>query len=382
MDARRRAAALTLLALAAWGCRSAREERPREPDPPPEGATVEQLGEPSEVAEEAPPAIADAPPPPLPDQVPQRTIERAQAPDDEYASDDAVEARRYVYRVRLLVPETLGEERSDLAIPAAELFVDVSHERLRARFVGPGWPVEAGSEVRLRDDSAGVYVIDREGGRSLPPGALAEWFEGGPPRIGPALVVRRDTTVRRDRDAPIPPGALVCALLAEWTGEQRDGVMRRCDRGAPSAFRVGLWRAERTADVPVELPRSSLRADEVGPPPPIGRSASRAFLEPAALSRIPIPERVEPPEPSARPDDAPPPGEGLEVVNGSEARVVVTVEGIAVGWVDPGASGLFVGLRPGLYRVAALRPLGAVVIRPRVVDVPARTTIRASRRAP
>jgi hypothetical protein len=61
---------------------------------------------------------------------------------------------------------------------------------------------------------------------------------------------------------------------------------------------------------------------------------------------------------------------------------VVTVEGVAIGWVDSGATGLFVGLSPGMYRVAALRPLGAVVIRPRVVGVPGRTVLRGSRQAP
>jgi hypothetical protein len=73
------------------------------------------------------------------------------------------------------------------------------------------------------------------------------------------------------------------------------------------------------------------------------------------------------------------PAEGLEFVNESEARVVVTIEGIAAGWVDSGARGLFVGLRPGAYRIAALRPLGAVVIRPRIVPVPGRTVLGAPR---
>jgi hypothetical protein len=218
-------------------------------------------------------------------------------------------------------------------------------------------------------------VFDRDGGRSLPPGAMSEWFEGGPrDRTGPPLSVRRD---------PLPaqrelPGALVCALLAEWTGEPRENVVRRCDGAAPAAFRVGFWRAERTADVPVELPRRALRADEVDPPQPVGRSQSRAFLEPAALARLPSRER---PPRELPPSEGEPPGEGMELVNESEARVVVTVEGVAIGWVDAGASGLFVGLTPGHYRVAAFRPMGAVVIRPRAVQVPGRTVLRSTRRA-
>jgi hypothetical protein len=300
-------------------------------------------------------------------------IENAAVTDSEYASDDPVPARRYVYRVELVLPATLGVDRSVLAASAAELFVDVSAERLRARFVGPGWPVEAGSEVRIRGDSQGAYLFDRHGGRSIAPGALAEWFDGGPRnRRGPPLVIRQAPL----HPGPRPPGALVCALLAEWAGEPRDNVMHRCGGGAPIGFRVGFWRGERTADVPVELPRRALRADEVDPPPPVVRSSSRAFLDPVALGRVPPGERESRDLP--RPDPAAP-GEGLELVNESETRVVVTVEGVAIGWVDAGARGLFVGLRPGVYRVATIRPLGALVSRPSLVPVPGRLVVGARR---
>lgn len=357
--------------------------------PPPPGAHVEELpAEPADEAVEAPPPIAEPPDAPEPgaasaraaatgEPAPAPAIERAAATDGAYDSDEPEAVRRYVYRVRMVVPEALGVNHSDLAIPAAELFVDVSAERLRARFVGPGWPVEAGSEVRVRGDSPGAYVFDRDGGRALAPGAMSAWFEGGPRnRAGPPLSIRREPQ-RRSAPPSDAPGGLICALLAEWSGDARDSVVRRCDGAAPIAFRVGLWRAERTADVPVELPRRALRADEVGPPPPIPRTPSRAFLEPAALARIPPmeqPPRDVEPSPGA-------PGEGLEFVNESDARVVVTVEGVAVGWVDAGASGLFVGLVPGAYRVGAIRPMGAVVIRPRVVPVPGRTVLRPPRRA-
>lgn len=380
MDAHRRHAALiasAALALTWLGCENESSQPRRATARPdvPAGAHVEELA-PDELAQEAPP------PPIAPagaDEVQERegeaprVIERAPAVDAEYANDDPVAARRYVYRVRFVVPDSLGANRSDLAIPAAELFIDVSDERLRARFVGPGWPVEAGSEVRLRGDSPGGYVFDREGGRSLPPGAMSEWFEGGPRnRTGPPLSVRRDP-LRTQHEVP---GALICALLAEWMGESRENVVRRCDHAAPMAFRVGFWRAERTADVPAELPRRALRADEVGPPQPIARTRSRAFLEPAALARVP--PMAHPPRDAPSPEGEAP-GEGLDFVNASDARVVVTVEGVAIGWVDAGASGLFVGLAPGYYRVAALRPMGAVVIRPRVVQVPGRTVLGTPR---
>ncbi len=370
--------AVLALALAiAAGCQSPPPSR-RERPPLPEGAHVEEVS-PDAPAPPSAPALAE-PPPPSEDALAAapRLIERAAATDTAYDDDEPVTARRYVYRVRLALPDVVGTDHSDLAIPAAELFVDVSAERLRARFAGPGWPVEAGSEVRIRGDSPGVYVFDARGGRPLEPGALATWFEGGAPRRGPMLVVRREVGRRPEPDPP--PGGLICALLSEWAGEPRDGVARRCDQGAPTGFRVGFWRGERTAEVPVELPRRALRADDVDPPPPAGLSSSRAFLEPAAFARIPPMERPPPAdEVMAPPREI---GEGLELENQSEARAIVTVEGVAIGWVASGARGLFIGLRPGAYRVGAMRPLGAVVMRPRVVMVPGSTLLRPRRVAP
>lgn len=368
-------ACLLALGLAACQTRDAPGRR-RAPTPVPEGAHIEEISPDSLRDESPPPPIADrAPVAHDEDSAPPRVIERALATDSEYDNDEPEAAIRYVYRVRLVVPSVLGEDHSDLAIPAAELFVDVSADRLRARFVGPGWPVAAGSEVRLRGDSPGVYLFDRSGGRSMAPGTLAEWFEGGEPRRGPQLMVSREL----GRDVEERPGALVCALLSEWMNEPRSSIARRCERGAPPAFRVGFWRAERTAEVPVELPRRVLRGDEVDAPPAPGAGTSRAFLEPAALARIPAAgPRVE----VSPPVDESPPGEGLEFTNESEARVLVAAEGVVIGWVDAGATALFVGLRPGVYRIAAMRPLGSVVMRPRAVTVPGRTTLRARRRRP
>ncbi len=289
-------------------------------------------------------------------------------PDDEYASDEPVQARRYVYRVRMIVPAGLGDEDDGLARPSAELFVDVSHDRLRARFAGAGWPVHAGSEVRLRRDRPGVYVYDGDGGRPLGPGEMAAWFEGGNvTRRGPPLRVfasygpARHAPVADDEEVP---GELLCALLAEWAAEDRETVMRRCERGAPYLWRLGFWRADQTAGVPVELPRSALRADEHGAPTTTAvAQRSRAFVEPSGLARIDASGPAAPPSPDA-------PAEGLRVPNESATRAIVTVEGVAIGWVDAGATGHFVGLAPGTYEIGSIRPLGAVVQRGRPVVVP------------
>ncbi|HEY8429983.1 MAG TPA: hypothetical protein VIL20_16485 [Sandaracinaceae bacterium] len=369
----RLAAAVGALLFAS--CQACEGRPPRPSDEDEELLEDEVAGE---VIEEAESSDPNEPPPPaiaeLPTSVSSPDARRPPPiveahPDREYGSREPVRARRYVYRVRMVVPAGLGEADDRLALPSAELFVDVSHDRLRARFAGAGWPVHAGSEVRLRRDRPGVYVFDGDGGRPLAPGEMAAWFEGGPvTRRGPPLRVL--VNYGPARHAPPPPegehvpGELVCALLAEWAGEDRETVMRRCERGAPYLWRLGFWRADQTADVPVELPRSSLRADEKGPPAtPIVAQRSRAFLEPAALSRIAPSGRT-----GAVAEGAP--GEGLVVRNESATRAIVTVQGIAIGWVDAGATGRFVGFLPGVYEVGSIRPLGAVVQRGRPVAVP------------
>ncbi|MEM1415550.1 MAG: hypothetical protein AAGH15_11645, partial [Myxococcota bacterium] len=232
----RMAFALLLVAAACDG----EELRPPAVSPPPT-----MPGDPPPVYDPQPP---EAPPP-------ARRIVEAFRYDREYARDRPVAARRMVYRVTLGVPKSLGGGHDSIARPAAELAIDVSENRLRARFQGGAWPVPEGSEVRLRADAPGSYVFDDEGGRPFAPGQLANWFEGGPLRFSPRLYVRSP-------EAQSGPGRLICRLLAEWVNGSPDVVGRRCGRGgSPPFFRVGLWRAERTADVAVSLPARMLRAD-------------------------------------------------------------------------------------------------------------------------
>ncbi len=362
---------VALLLLAAGGCDGCRSPAPHVRD---EYQDDEQQAEVTE--EETAPDPLSPPPPavaetavPAPEEA-ERPPQIVPAPsiDQEWASDEVVHAHRYVYRVYMAVPAGLGEGTNRIARPAAELFVDVAPERLRARFAGAGWPVPAGSEVRLRRDRPGVYVFDAQGGRPLAPNEMASWFEGGPvTRRGPLLRILAHIGARAappPSDDGRPPGDLVCALLAEWSGEPReDGVMRRCERGAPHVWRLGFWRADQTAGVPVELPRSALRADHLAPPAPVARQTSRSFLEPTALSRL-VPASLT----GSPTEDAP--AEGLRITNSSATRVIVTLQGLAIGWIDSSADAHFVGLPRGTYELAAVRPLGATVQSPREVFVP------------
>lgn len=276
----------------------------------------------------------------------------------------SVRVRRLVYRVGYSVPPAFRERRAEMAPPATELEIDLSPDRLRARFVGPGWPFGRGAEVRLRADLPGVYVFDGEGGRSLGSGELASWFEGKP--FGQA---RSTPRVRRESGAPSDPGSEpLCALIAEWTAQERDDVASRCAGGSiPPAFSFGPWRAELTAMVPMTLPGSGLRADAGDPPPPIAPMPNGTTLAAGDLGRI-VPARGATDIGGAL---AP-----LDVDNrAGDTRVIVVVDGVPIGWVNAGAQARFEGLRVGTHRVGALRPLGVVRASPRALRIPGQLTL-------
>lgn len=313
--------------------------------------TPAALPPPEEIPDLEPPEVDEVYAPTDDDQpsdTPAQHIVPAFNDDGDYANEQPEVARRLVYRVALRVPANLGVASETVPRPSGELYIDVSRDRLRARFSGAGWPVPAGSEVRLRRDEPGVYLFDGAGGRPLGPGQLAQWFEGGRLRFEPSHRVRPPPN-----DEQIGPGDLTCRFIAEWLNASVDALARRCgEGGSPPDFRVGLWRAERTADVGVQLPRSALRADHVDPPPAIPSSDSRAFLTPDLMARI---RRDPGPRPPPA-EDAP--GEGILLTNRGHARMIVTVQGTPVGWVDRGATAHFVGLEPGTYRVGAMRAFG------------------------
>jgi hypothetical protein len=282
-------------------------------------------------------------------------------PDHAFARADRVDARRLIYRVTLMVPPMLGDRRHTFGRPSAELVVDVSETRLRARFEGVGWPVAEGSEVRIRRDQPGVYVFGADGGRPLGPGQMAAWFEGGRVRRYPGVHLRSPPA-----EEQVGPGALVCRLLAEWANHPTDTLSRRCgDGGSPVAYRMGPWRADRTADVAVQLQGNALRADHLDAPDRPGHPAA-PILEPHLAARV---------SPLFTWPDAEPGPHALVVHNRGRARALVVVGGAPVGWVDPGASATFEGWTAGVFQVGALRPLGAPAQRAQRVRIPGELTL-------
>lgn len=299
----------------------------------------------------------------LPATVPDRAF-------DHEVEGELVPVRRLVYRTTFVVPPALRSHNPPLHGPAGELHIDVASERLRARFFGPGWPVDEGTEVRLRADIPGAYIFDGKGGRPLPPGQLAAWFQGDERGEVKANVrVRREFGTHEDDSGP---GDLLCALFAEWTRKPREELAPRCAGGSlPPMFRFGLWAAELTAIVPLRLARADLRADQGAPPEAIPEWTSRPMLEPIELAHL-QPLRLRPGNvlskvPMPEPDHE---GAVLSIDNRRDSRVIVIVQGVPVGWVAPHATARLAGFTPGYYRVGAVRPFGQPLMTPTLMRIP------------
>jgi hypothetical protein len=292
---------------------------------------------------------------------------------EENTAADSIPIRRVVYRVTFRVPPAFIERKSGPAPPAGELFVDVADERLRARFSGPGWPLEEGTVIHLNRENLGIAVFDSNGRHSLGSGELASWFEGREyGRSRSSLRIRRENVRGRIAGGP---GELICALLAEWTAQPRRTVMRRCEGGLlPPGFRFGPWSGELTAVVPMTVPERTLNRGYEAAARKSEPVRNRAYLQTLELARI------EPSISARKPSQ--PREERTSFVNHTSTRIIVIVEGVPVAWVDAGSRGDYQGFRPGRYRVGALRPLGGLRLAPRLFDLPGTAVFGRPRQPP
>jgi hypothetical protein len=343
---------------------------PEPPDParavaPPDEPPVSDVSDVSWAAHVGePPSLAQTPPSAASGAKP-RTVLASILADQAYDSDATVSARHLVYRVAFVVPPALRGRKPPLLPPAGELHVDVDMERLRARFVGPGWPLEEGTEVRVRADAPGAYLFDGAGGRPLAPGQLASWFQGNEAGHAKTYVYIRREPGLHDSG----PGELMCALLSEWSAQPRDELLPRCQGGAmPPGFRIGLWTAELTAIVPMTMPRRKLRADAGNPPEALSAATGRAMLDPGDVARL-DPLRMR--GPYARAEPAPDSDVGeVTVDNRTDARVVIVAQAVPIAWFAAHSRGTVQGLRPGHYRVGAVRPFGQPAMAPTLLRAP------------
>jgi len=285
---------------------------------------------------------------------------------DDTVTRSEVRVRRIIYRFVPIVTYVLGPGREDFAPPTGELFIDIAGSRMRARFVGTGFPVDENSEVRMRADEHGTYIFDGRGGRPVGTGQLAAWFQSGPGASGVELKLRQGV--------PDDPHTieLVCRLFGEWAGASIAAVRRTCAAsGLPTKFKFGPYSVQRTAESIVYLPESALRSDELEPPRHLRHAEEVQFFEARALAQL-VPSEEDPPELRMAPNETRQHvDDGMLVENRTAARVLVTIDGIALGWLDPSRSMHVTGMPPGGYRVGAMLPLGGVASRTHAYLLPA-----------
>lgn len=285
---------------------------------------------------------------------------------DDHSSDRRIRVRRLVYRFVVHPSWSLGGGRPELLPPTGELTVDMAGGRLRARFVGTGFPVDDGAEVRMRSDLPGVYVFDASGGKPVGTGQMAAWFQAGP---GARTV---ELTVRTSADDDPTTIDLVCRFFGEWAGTSIASVRRSCGAdGLPIRFRFGPYQVDRTAEAWIDMAESGLRADHLDPPRGLVHQRTIRFHTPEEL-RFLTPSKEEPLEHRRRAGD---PElvvtDGLVAENRTGARVLVTVDGVALGWLDPGERASFEGIPPGGHLVGGMLPLGGVTQRSYRFGLPA-----------
>lgn len=282
------------------------------------------------------------------------TLRPAAQADESYRDTTLVPVRRVVYRMTLQLPlQGSGKSKHRaLALPAAELVLDVSEDRLRARFQGPIWPFDGDAEVRMRRDQAGAYAFDAQGGRPLDAQMLSRWFSREAGAHPPSLLLR-GSEAREDSIS----GAMTCSFLAEWSGQSRAELEARCDRrDAPLLFKIGHWRGDRSAEVPLQLPRSSLRADELDPPRHLFRAAG-AFRSPERKGGLVRDGGIE--------EDA-----SLLLHNEHGGRILVLLDGSPLDWVESKQSRRFERLARGRHTLMALRAFGQALAPPCPLSLP------------
>jgi hypothetical protein len=291
---------------------------------------------------------------------------RPSAGDD--GQQSLVPIRRLVYRATFVVPQPFRDRRSVLPPIAGELVTDISDQWIEGRFSGPAWPVPEGSAALVFRGRPGAMVYDGTGPRQLGSGRLASWFEGRlEGRSKSFLIVRREYGHNRTTTGP---GDLLCALLAEWAAQPRDNVMRRCVGNVlPPGFRLGPWRAELTAVVPMSAPEPDekswkSRARLSAAPPPPAAPGNRPIMDPDEVATF-IPARR---WRAARPDRER--NASLRFANNTSTSVMVIADGLPLGWVGSQSELLFEGLTPDRYRIGAVRPLGRLCHGPRTLTLP------------
>lgn len=295
-----------------------------------------------------------------------------------------------------------AREKTDLALTIDLLAAG----RMRVAFTSVAFALPLNSELRARSDRYGHALVWPDGStyRLVTPGALRAMFaerradvtalvpaKGRSVGRGNLLglsTVRSELTTRSgtllidqaEYNGLGPSGSLLCRLLVELVGAEP--AARTCEAGLLPLRGEYRWAGGGRLDFEVkaisrrqDLPLGNLFV------PPAGAMFKVGELPPQADGVLLTREDLASLRSRAMPLGAPPgpgaPGEGFTVVNRGDTLAYVLLDGLAVSWVRPHSEQYVIGTKPGLYTVSFRDFLGAEVVTPKPIELPARIVLGA-----
>jgi hypothetical protein len=278
--------------------------------------------------------------------------------------------------------------------------------RMRASFLGQGYPWPEGTELRARADKFGQVLVwpDAKSYRNVVPGALRSLFADRRLDIGPLFVPKvtplppgqwlGQPTVRSILTTPVAeiqidqasvPGAglgaaLLCRMLVELSGVEPDNSicngellplhaqLTNAPGGKLGFFVTSLGKKQEFALSAIQVPPEHATFQSSGLPIPTGGAVSRALLSSLRY-------RAAAPSAPSSSTAVLTPSTGLVAVNRALSLRALIVDGIAVAWLAPGAEIALPELRNGQYAIAWRDFFGTFVEPSRNVVLPARVTL-------
>lgn len=393
-----RTGALTLGVLAGLAaCSRPAPGEPQDRPPSPQAQVMPAPLAPAQVADSGKIEVdrpADAGPPAVPLRAQDDLV------DAPLAKDPPTHALELVLRQGEPPPLAKGPDVNGAGLDAARrktevrAKVDMSPTRMRLAFDGVGTVLPADLEIRARQDRLGHVAVSSGKYRALPLGTLRAFFAErrydvapidraevvpkgeGPKRLG--MRTRRVEIGARSSKVVIDlahvtdageSGLLLCRFFMDLASVAPRVPVCAVDEipvfaeyrwTSRGSFTVeGVAYARRTDVTSAQMlvpPAGTVRADELFPREKSGRMLS-------------------PPELRAMRHGDPTSMAELELTNPSTTLGVVWIDGVATGWVGPGAQLSLFGLAPGKYQVAWRSVLGDAMTSQEAVVVPGRAQL-------
>ncbi|MGC4067712.1 MAG: hypothetical protein QM784_24295 [Polyangiaceae bacterium] len=278
--------------------------------------------------------------------------------------------------------------------------------RMRAVFLGQGYPWPEGTEIRARADKMGQVLVwpDAKSYRNIVPGALRALFAERRLDLGPLFTPKVTNlppgqwlslpTTRTILTTPVAeiqldqasvPGAglgaaLLCRFLVELAGVEPDAHLCSGELlplhaqltnapGGKLGFHVtAIGKKQDSTLASVQVPPENARFQPTGVPAPPNGTLARSLLTSLRTRSASVGST---PNPAAMLQ----PSSGLVAINRALSLRALLIDGVTVAWVPPGSEVSIPDLRNGIYSIAWRDFFGTYVEPPHNVALPARIAL-------